>query len=107
MTNPPGAMPPLPETSYQLYYQWPDDEDGFGGSEVFDDDAFTAGQMHAYAQAYAAPLIARVAELEEEQSAYRNALIHIGGSSMDISVSRSAIRDAACAALAARKEQQT
>ena len=44
-------LPPLPVTSYQLYYQWPDDEDGCGGSEVVDGDAYTADQMRAYARA--------------------------------------------------------
>ena len=42
-------LPPLPVTSYQLYYQWSDDEDGCGGSEVVDGDAYTADQMRAYA----------------------------------------------------------
>jgi hypothetical protein len=44
-------LPPLPVTSYQLYYQWSDDEDGCGGSEVVDGDAYTADQMRAYARA--------------------------------------------------------
>ncbi|MGE5452217.1 MAG: hypothetical protein ACM3VZ_10315 [Acidobacteriota bacterium] len=43
------GLPPLPETPYQLYYEWPDDEDGYGGSEVVDGDAYTADQMRAYA----------------------------------------------------------
>ena len=46
-----GKLPPLPETLYQLYYEWPDDEDGCGGSEVVDGDAYTADQMHSYARA--------------------------------------------------------
>lgn len=42
-------LPPLPNTPYLLYYQWPDDEYGFNGSEVVDCDAYTADQMQAYA----------------------------------------------------------
>lgn len=42
-------LPPLPKTPYLLYYQWPDDEYGFNGSEVVDCDAYTADQMQAYA----------------------------------------------------------
>jgi hypothetical protein len=45
-----AGLPPLPETMYELYYQWPDDEDGFGGSETIDADGFTADQMQSYAR---------------------------------------------------------
>lgn len=44
-------LPALPETAYQLYYEWPDDEDGYGGSEVVDSDGYSADQMRAYAEA--------------------------------------------------------
>ncbi|MDO9132009.1 hypothetical protein [Hydrogenophaga sp.] len=65
------SLPPLPETQYQLYYEWPDDEDGYGGSEVVDGDAFTADQMKSYAAECCAAVVSerdalagRVAELE-------------------------------------------
>jgi len=51
-------LPPLPVTSYQLYYQWSDDEDGCGGSEVVDGDAYTADQMRAYARAALSAVLA-------------------------------------------------
>ncbi len=44
-------LPPLPDTPYSLYYEWPDDEDGYGGSEVIADNGYTADQMRAYAAA--------------------------------------------------------
>lgn len=66
-------MPELPETPYQLYYEWPDDEDGYGGSEVVDGDAFTGDQMHAYARAYAEQ---RVRE-EREALLKRAAELHV------------------------------
>jgi hypothetical protein len=44
-------LPALPDTPYDLHYEWPDDEDGFGGSEVIGEDGYTADQMRAYAQA--------------------------------------------------------
>ena len=44
-------LPPLPDTAYQLYYEWPDDEDGYGGSEVVDADAYTTDQMREFARA--------------------------------------------------------
>ena len=59
-------MPALPETPYQLYYEWPDDEDGYGGSEVVDGDAYTADQMHAYARAYAEQRV-RAQSLADEE----------------------------------------
>ena len=43
------ALPELPDTPYDLHYEWPDDEDGFGGSEVIGDNGYTADQMRAYA----------------------------------------------------------
>jgi hypothetical protein len=45
------ALPPLPDTTYSLYYQWSDDEDHFGGSEVIDANGYTADQMRDYARA--------------------------------------------------------
>lgn len=69
MTNPPGAMPPLPEPTY-IYHLNPstgeDDLFEFASSGAVDEGCkyckrlYTADQL----QAYAAPLIARVAELE-------------------------------------------
>jgi hypothetical protein len=53
-------LPPLPATTYNLYYQWQDDEDHFGGSEVIDADGYTADQMRAYAMATAAAHLAQV-----------------------------------------------
>lgn len=70
-----GAMPPLPEPkvlrlvdnegfSDEAPYIWGFFAHGYdtGMEPYFSDD-----QMQAYAQAYAAPLIARVAELQEER----------------------------------------
>ena len=58
MTNPPGAMPPLPEPLFQIV--------GLG-FDVYKDE-----EMRAYAQAYAAPLIARVAELQRQNEAQKD-----------------------------------
>lgn len=55
MTNPPGAMPPLPELSYL------GDDVSYG---------YDAEDLLDYAKAYAALLIARVAELESALQAY-------------------------------------
>ena len=52
MTNPPGAMPPLPERD--------------GWAPAMKSDVYMPAKMHDYAKAYAAPLIARVAELQAE-----------------------------------------
>ena len=62
MTTP---LPSLPKTPYLLYYQWPDDEYGFNGSEVVDCDAYTADQMQAYATQARADLEAENARLRE------------------------------------------
>lgn len=58
-------LPPLPETPYQLYYEWPDDEDGYGGSEVVDSDGYTANQMHAYARQAIEPYEALIRQMLE------------------------------------------
>ena len=42
-----AKFPPLPDTPYSLYYEWPDDEDGYGGSEVIGEDGYTAHQLRA------------------------------------------------------------
>lgn len=59
MTNPPGAMPPLPENA--------------GWQPSIGQYVYTAEQL----QAYAAPLIARVAELQAERSLSREKLIDL------------------------------
>ncbi len=59
--------PKLPETPYQLYYEWPDDEEGYGGSEVVDGDAYTAKQMEAYADARESAVHAKLAQQADRQ----------------------------------------
>jgi hypothetical protein len=58
-------LPSLPETPYSLYYEWSDDEDGYGGSEVVDADGYTADQMHAHAAAVSAAKDAEIAGLRK------------------------------------------
>lgn len=67
-------LPSLPKTPYLLYYQWPDDEYGFNGSEVVDCDAYTADQMQAYATQARADLEAENQRLRE---ALQEAAVHI------------------------------
>lgn len=52
------GLPALPGTAYQLYYEWPDDEDGYGGSEVIDSDGYSADQMREYARTAVAAALA-------------------------------------------------
>lgn len=59
MTNPPGAMPPLPPLSYL----------GEGGESNY---GYDREDMREYAKAYAAPLIARVAELQRQNEAQKD-----------------------------------
>lgn len=56
---------PLPQTPYSLYYEWPDDEDGYGGSEVVDANGYTADQMHSHAAAVSAAKDAEIAGLRD------------------------------------------
>jgi hypothetical protein len=47
------TLPPLPETTYKLFYEDDGDEDhgDEGYQEVLDEPGYTANQMHAYARA--------------------------------------------------------
>lgn len=67
MTNPPGAMPPLPEipANEVIPYNAIRYMDGYPKSFVHE-------YAISYAQAYAAPLIARVAELERQNEAQKD-----------------------------------
>ncbi len=57
MTEPlkPG---PLPATVYGLFYEEPSDDGSKGRYELFDDPAYTADQMHAYAAQEVAAAVA-------------------------------------------------
>lgn len=55
MTNPPRAMPPLPEPSFEFPSLC----------------RFNGNEMESYAKAYAAPLVARVAELQADAERVR------------------------------------
>jgi hypothetical protein len=66
-----GAMPPLPEADYVCGAEG----DGYSADRLVHwMPAYTEDQMHAYAKAYAAPLIARVAELQAERAKLREAI---------------------------------
>lgn len=70
MTNPPGAMPPLPEIERLAV-----EHEAFGFGRVDAQGLTTHGfdpeGLHAFTQAVAAPLIARVAELQADAARYR------------------------------------
>lgn len=58
MTNPPGAMPPLPAREC--------------GPHTGHIATWTPQQMEDYAKSYAAPLVARVAELERQNESQKD-----------------------------------
>lgn len=60
-----GAMPPLPEPDHKFVDMEDEDPDIL---------VWRAEKMHAYAKAYAAPLLARVAKLQAERDNLRNLL---------------------------------
>lgn len=117
VTNPPGAMPPLPEPfghfcewtapigyppSQTLYYGGPGngiDDDWNRHPEVHKNlPLYTADQL----QAYAATLIARVAELQAELSRARSALESISEMTYDSWTNGARAKQIADAAIAAK-----
>lgn len=63
MTNPPGAMHPLPEKEC--------------GPHTGHVAVWTPGQLHDYAKAYAAPFIARAEQVEAARALNREKLIDL------------------------------